>query len=334
MIQQITWLRKIFPFVLGLSILTFLITKSLLMQVTCDEAYTVVILPKVTVWDLMTYKSSYTNNHILNTLFVKFLFWVFQSSNHSLARVPNILAFILYFYAVYCFSKKFIANNWLSLMFIILLCCNPYLLDFFSLARGYGLSLGLMMMSIYWAARFCLLDEPRFLPFSIAFSILSVYAQFASLHFYLGLNSYITLFLLYKLIKIKDKKLFYFGFLVQALGAILLSLLIYLPIMAILRDNQIAYYGKDGFWENSISSQIAGGIYGISYFMNSTFLVFKSLTILAAFCVVGHLIYVWRTNRILHEEKKISYFFYYFLVYLHCLKYYSSISSTWKSICY
>jgi hypothetical protein len=307
--QYTIWLRQIFPLILGGSILTFLITKAILMQVTCDEAYTVVMLPKESVWNLVTYKSSYTNNHILNTLLVKWLFWVFQSTSHSLARVPNIVAFILYFYAVYCFAKKFIANDWVSLMFIILLCCNPYLLDFFNLARGYGLSVGCMMMSIYWAGRFCLLAETRFLPLSIFLSILSVYAQFASLHFYLGLNCYIFVFLLYKLFKNKDKKIFYFGIITQLLGAILLFLLIYLPISAIIRDNQIAYYGKDGFWENSILSQIAAGIYGVVYFHIGTFMVFKYLAILAAFCVVGRLAYLWGAKTIVSEERQYPLFF-------------------------
>lgn len=307
--NKTVWLRKIIPFSIGIGILFFLIAKSILMQITCDEAYTVMILTKESVWNVVSYKSSYTNNHILNTLLVKFLFSLFQSTSHALARVPNIAAFILYFYALYQFSRRFITHDWVSLLFVILLCCNPYLLDFFALTRGYGLSVGLMMMSVYSAARFIFTANRQSLPLSICCAVLAVYAQFATLHFYLGINLYIIIFLFYKLLILKEKKIFYFGIVTQLVGAILLTLLIYLPITAILRDNQIAYYGKDGFWENSILSQIKGGIYGITYFSVNTFSVFKSLTILALFSIVGRLSYLWGAKKISIEEAKYPLFF-------------------------
>jgi hypothetical protein len=284
-------IRWVLPFILGIGILTYLITKSLVMQITCDEAYTVEILAKQPIWDLISYKSSYTNNHILNTLLVKFLFFIFNSIDHSLARVPNIAAFILYFYYCFRFSQRYIADNWMSLMFLSVMCCNPYLLDFFALIRGYGLSVGLMMASIYYAARFLLdnsaeINPPsvqnswRILIISILFSILSVYAQFATLHFYLGLNLMIVLYLLKNLVENKDKKAFFQGLGIQFLGSLFLICLLYAPITAILKDNQIAYYGKDGFWENTLSSLITASLYSQGYFSDNTVLIFKILTLI------------------------------------------------------
>jgi hypothetical protein len=307
-------LRWVLPMALGIGILTYLITKSLVMQITCDEAYTVEILAKQPVWDLISYKSSYTNNHILNTLLVKFLFFVFNSIDHSLARVPNIAAFILYFYYCFRFSQRYIVDNWLSLMFLSVMCCNPYLLDFFALIRGYGLSIGLMMASIYYAARF-LLDNPqttnppivqnswRILAASILFSILSVYAQFATLHFYLGLNLLIALFLVKNYLKSKDRGVFFKGLGVQILGFLLLILLIYAPIKAILKDNQIAYYGKDGFWENTMSSIITGSLYSEGYLSESTVPVFKNLGIILFFIITAYLAYILGEKSVEKSEK-------------------------------
>ena len=313
-LNQTILLRWVLPMALGIGILTYLITKSLVMQITCDEAYTVEILAKQPVWDLVSYKSSYTNNHILNTLLVKFLFFIFNSIDHSLARVPNIAAFILYFYYCFRFSQRYIADNWLSLMFLSVMCCNPYLLDFFALIRGYGLSIGLMMASIYYAARFLLdnseVDNPprvlnswRILGVSLGFSILSVYAQFATLHFYLGLNLLIFLYLLKKFFENKDKKTFFKGIGVQFSGFLVLTCLLYAPIKAILKDNQIAYYGKEGFWENTLSSMITGSLYSQGYFSEHTIVVFKILSLVSFFILTAYLGYILGEKSVGKSEK-------------------------------
>jgi hypothetical protein len=285
-------LRWVIPVALGAGILAFLIAKSLKMQITCDESYTVEILTKVPVWDLITYKSSYTNNHILNTLLVKFLFWVFNSFDHSLARVSNILAFVAYFYYCLRFSQKYISDNWVSLMFISVMCCNPYLLDFFALIRGYGISIGLMMGSIYFAARYLLDNYSKGLIISVLMSVFSVYAQFATLHFYLGINLLIALYLIKNYSINKENKKLIYGISVQFMGFLLLALLIYLPIKAIIRDNQIAYYGTDGFWGSTLSSLIKGSLYSETYFKNEqTIPIFKFLTIVLFFLLTAFISY-------------------------------------------
>jgi hypothetical protein len=271
------WLRTILPFGIGIGILIYLITKSVLMQVTCDEAYTVQILAPQPVWDLITYKDSYTNNHIFNTLLIKGLFSMF-GMNHSLARVPNILAFILYFAYYYLFSKRYIKEDWVSFMFMTVMMCNPYLLDFFALARGYGLAIGLMMGSIYYCARYVIDGELKYTPLSILMAILSVYAQFALLHFYLGLNLILLVHNIKSYFTYKNTKAFAAGLMYQLLGLGLLVALIYLPITAILKDNQIAYYGTKGFWQDTISSLLFHSIYAQGYFSDLTLVVFKNLT--------------------------------------------------------
>jgi hypothetical protein len=298
-------LRWIIPIALGAGILAYLIAKSLKMQITCDESYTVEILTKVPIWDLITYKSSYTNNHILNTLLVKFLFWVFNSFDHSLARVPNILAFVAYFYYCLRFSQRYISDNWVSLMFISVMCCNPYLLDFFALIRGYGISISLLMGSVYFAARYLLDNYTKGLIISVLMSVFSVYAQFATLHFYLGINLLIAFYLIYNYTINKENKRLIYGIGVQFMGFLLLALLIYLPIKAILRDNQIAYYGTDGFWGSTLSSLITGSLYAENYFKSEqTVPIFKLLTITLFFLLTAFLSYSLGEKSVEKLEKK------------------------------
>ncbi len=290
------WLRTILPFSIGIGILIYLITKSVIMQVTCDEAYTVQTLAPQPFWDLVSYKDSYTNNHILNTLLIKGLFSMF-GMNHALARVPNILAFILYFTFCFKLSKRYITEDWVSFMFMTVMMCNPYLLDFFALARGYGLAIGLMMGSVYYCARYVLDGElknslltqsvmARNALISILMAILSVYAQFAMLHFYLGLNLILLVYNVNRYFIDKNVKSLVTVLAYKLLGLALLMVLIYLPITAILKDNQIAYYGTRGFWQDTVSSLLFHSIYAQGYFSELTLDVFKYLTI-ALFAIIS-----------------------------------------------
>ena len=143
-------LRYFLPLILGLGGFAFIVAKAIIVQVTTDEAYTLSILTKVGVWDLVSYKDSYTNNHILHTLLVKLSFAIFGMDQVA-GRLPNILSFLLYFGFVWRYSQRFFSDDLVRFMFIAVMLGNPYMLEFFALARGYGLSIGLMMASIYFA---------------------------------------------------------------------------------------------------------------------------------------------------------------------------------------
>ena len=286
------WLRQVLPLVTGLGILIYIIAKATIVQVTHDEVYTIHILSPQPTWDLISYKDSYTNNHILNTLLIKALFSIF-GEDHVLGRVPNIAAFIMYFIYTYRFSKRYIKEDWVSFMFVVVMISNPYLLDFFALARGYGLAIGFMMGSIYYAARYIIDDEMNALPLSILMAILSVYAQFALLHYYLGVSLLFLIVGFKKYFESKNRIKLWQSIGIQFGGLVLLALLIYLPIMAIVKDNQIAYYGTRGFWQDTISSIIYHSVYAQGYFSEKTLDIFKNLTIILLVLSTLYTIWSW-----------------------------------------
>ncbi len=271
-------LRYILPFSFGLGLFTFIIVKAAVVQISVDEAYTLTMLTKESVWNLVSYASSYTNNHILNSLLCKLSFSIFGM--HQMAgRLPNILSFVLYFWFVWQFSRRFFKDDYVGLMFVAVMLGNPYLIEFFSLARGYGLSFALMMPSIYYAARYVLENHRQSLPLSILFAILSVYAQFALLHFFLALNFLIFLFEIQKFILTKNKTELERGIGTQIVGTILLAILVYAPFKAILKDNQISYYGSKNIWDDSFVSIISRSLYGQGYFSGHTVTIFKNLMV-------------------------------------------------------
>jgi len=109
---------------------------------TCDEGLSFTIVQWEPRWILSA------NNHPLNTILMMISNTLFGSSELAL-RLPNILSFILFLAG--CFGLLEMAkNNWLALLGFSLCVLNPFVIEFFSLARGYGMSLGFLMMSLYY----------------------------------------------------------------------------------------------------------------------------------------------------------------------------------------
>src|ERR1041385_7728483 len=83
------------------------------------------------------------NNHLLNTWLMKCSVWFFGDSEFAL-RLPNVLCGGIFLAAAMKLAEKMFEKKWMVFSAFILLTFNPYLLDFFSTARGYGISLALV----------------------------------------------------------------------------------------------------------------------------------------------------------------------------------------------
>lgn len=103
----------------------------------------------------------HANNHLLNT----YLIWVFTRlfglSNYSM-RLPSFIGALLYVTAVYRFCVSFTGKLLLGLPLYGCFLLNPFVLDFFVAARGYGLALGLFTTAVVTMC--CLLSENNTAP--------------------------------------------------------------------------------------------------------------------------------------------------------------------------
>ena len=93
------------------------------------------------------------NNHILNSWLMKCSASLFGVYEWSL-RLPNVLAFALYYLAgIGVIRQLSLPHNW-RFMGLVLLVVHPYVLDFFSLCRGYGLALSFQMLSLFFTLKY------------------------------------------------------------------------------------------------------------------------------------------------------------------------------------
>jgi hypothetical protein len=90
------------------------------------------------------------NNHLLNTVLMTVSSHILGAGEFSL-RLPNLLAHAVYLLATYAIARR-CGSRVVAMAGFVLLNVNPFLLDFFSLARGYGLGLGFLALSLAEAA--------------------------------------------------------------------------------------------------------------------------------------------------------------------------------------
>jgi hypothetical protein len=129
------------------------------------------------------------NNHLLNTWLMQWCSRLFGNSELAL-RLPNVLAHGVYLGCALALVRR-VRSAGLQIVGFVLLNLNLFLLDFFSLARGYGLALAFELLSLYWVVR-GFTEEPRWnlgkYPYlSISAASLAVLANFSFLDYYLPL---------------------------------------------------------------------------------------------------------------------------------------------------
>jgi hypothetical protein len=88
------------------------------------------------------------NNHVLFSVLATLTTGVFGVSEFTL-RLPTVAAGILYFAATFLLCRLLLGGRVLFLAVLGALTVNPFVLDFLSAARGYGLALAFWVAALY-----------------------------------------------------------------------------------------------------------------------------------------------------------------------------------------
>jgi hypothetical protein len=169
--------------------LAYVVVRAARLSMTFDEAVT--FLAYIRTSFLSLFNVSTANNHLLNTWLTK-LCVAIAGNGAFVLRLPNLLAYGLYLWFSIRIVKAVVPRA-LGFWAFLLLQLNPFLLDFFGLCRGYGLSLGFLLASVFYFLEF-LRDSPaaaagreRSLSNSLVLCALAVLANFSLLNVFLGL---------------------------------------------------------------------------------------------------------------------------------------------------
>ena len=137
--KTITW----FKIIVSAIVLTWVINRLFILEITNDEAWSFHMVHK----RLINAMGGTANNHWLNSIFI-FLESEILGIEVWKIRLHSVFAFIVFIIYLFKITQK-LPNSFLGFLTMLLLLSNTYTLDFFSLARGYGLGLAFGMVAIY-----------------------------------------------------------------------------------------------------------------------------------------------------------------------------------------
>ncbi|HAO22124.1 MAG: hypothetical protein BWK80_25495 [Desulfobacteraceae bacterium IS3] len=225
--------------------------RAYLLSFTHDEALSFFIIKGD------AYLAKTANHHVLNSLMMSVCSYIFGDSELSL-RLPNILALMIYMISCFLMLRR-LGHPILTVCGFLLLTLNPFMLDFFNLARGYGLSLAFMAANLY-----CLLEMSNGKSGESVRRIAYLFGALAVLSNFTLLNYYIAFILADMLLQYHyGKSGIGSNILIISINTALFAYI--LPFAFMLKRDGELYYGGTGFWEGAFKTLIQDSFYFQNY---------------------------------------------------------------------
>ena len=277
-----TWVQ----YLVILACFIYILVRAIKIPITHDEAGTILNFSTQSVWDIISYKDPIPNNHLLNTLLIKFSTGLFGMNELS-CRLPNLVGGVLYLLGSFRLSFLLFRTPVLRLCFLILMIANPFVIEFFALARGYGLSVGFMLVSIY----FLLQRKEKNLYTSILLAAIAVYTNLTQLNYLAPL----IILVIYLAIK---QHFFKSNFILITAGILLLlGVMLAVPVYKMVKTDQFIYWGNTGFWNETFLPLLKSSIQGEGYFSQWTVQIFIALICFSVFFTIIKSWHGWSSKK-------------------------------------
>ena len=98
-------------------------------------------------WNVV-FNSYDANHHVLHTIVCKVFVGLLGVSPLTL-RLASVLSGLLYLFVILRICESLFGSGWYLVLSALLLSLNPYLLDFQSAARGYGMAVALLFLGLW-----------------------------------------------------------------------------------------------------------------------------------------------------------------------------------------
>ena len=272
--------------IISLVALLYVVLRAWFVPFTCDESWTFTNYFNASIVDVVTATPPLANNHILNTLLTK-VTGAFSTGEFAL-RLPNVLAFLLYAFASFKIATHFIEHKALGVLLFLLLMSNHTLLEFFALSRGYGLSIGLMMMSLCYLMLFYEGKQLKHAHLSMVFIVLGTYASFVLLHLSL------IVFLLIFIICYQQTSNILQATKTVLLYPIVLAALITYPLIKINHSGDLFYGGTHNFVTDTLGTLLQDYLGRDFTAAHSSIILFITTVLLGISLVTGLTIIIKR----------------------------------------
>jgi hypothetical protein len=226
---------------------------------THDESLTFIRYVHEPVSSVLLSRETDANNHPLNTLAMKLGGALLGPSEIAL-RWSSVAAFVVYVVALVVLLRR-VQRRSIRVLGLSLAVANPYVLDFFSLARGYGLALALVVVSVLFTVDY--VERPRISAAlaAVLSAALAVLANFVTITYFLAVLVVIVLPLVVPT-RTAERSIA-LGRLcgVLVLPAVAVAFLAGIPLMRLRSEGELYVGGHNGFWQDTVQSLVSSTLY-------------------------------------------------------------------------
>jgi hypothetical protein len=238
----------------GIATLALAIQRADKASFTPDESYSYLHYVHQSFGDILSHKEAFSNNHLLNTLGMKCAEQLFGNSELAL-RTPNLLALCLYLaYAVLLLRRL----SWpIAVGGFVVLCTNVHVMEFFTLARGYGLSFAFLLVAQFHLAEGVRTHRAQHLVIFHAASVLASLSNFTLLTAHLaGCIAYYVA----RALQGRDEGKLHAGKMRLAVlnaSLILVSVIVlWVPVQRLAQANTFAFHGTSSFYGSTVGTWV------------------------------------------------------------------------------
>ncbi len=269
---------------MGLTILAASIYRAAAASFTHDEAFSYNHYITLSYVEILSHTHAFTNNHLLNTLGMKLCDQLFGSSEIAL-RLPNLLALALFLY--YAARLLLKLPPWIAIGGFVVLGTNSFMLELFTLARGYGISFGFMLMALFHLVRSVQKGRLRDIVLFHLASVLATLGNFTLLNVHLAglVTLYIVLIARVALGDVPRKYLVPVTITNAAMLAISTAVL-WMPIRHTLEQNTLDFGGKSGFFSSTVSTWVMS-LFPTLHIVEPVMIGFYIMIVLITLCALG-----------------------------------------------
>ncbi|MCB0480855.1 MAG: hypothetical protein KDC83_05450 [Flavobacteriales bacterium] len=216
---------------------------------THDEAFSFLHIVPEGWLNIISYNtaSQIPNNHVLNSLLMKVGLSTLGPAEWVM-RLPNVLSLVLFIWAIKELLSHF-RSSAVKWFFMVSLLLNPYFLEFFSLARGYGLCFAFLMASIALFLRYFQDSKTKSIVLSMICLTLAIEANFTALYAAFAMFILLGIKAIINIQKARDGRLFT----VITLSGITVLALVYEPLRHI-SEAETLFGPKVSFFVSTVVS--------------------------------------------------------------------------------
>ncbi len=269
----------IFIFSLSIIIFLFIIYRAYDICFTHDESLSYTILRGDNRW-LIT-----ANNHWLNTI-LSFITSKLFGYSEIILRLSNVLSFIPFSYFCYRLVSQKIDYSIITIICFSFILLNQFLLDFFSLFRGYGLAMSFFTGCIFFFLQLINQYNKKQLFLALLFSILTIYANYSFLYPIISLQ---IMFLYYHFRRSINRSFHLKEIIILFSCQILLLAPALFNVLQLKQKNELYFGSDDGFFQGTFQSVLQ-----YTYPVSLTHYGLDIIKIAFIFIFISYFIFIFR----------------------------------------